>query len=207
MQMNSLQDLYLSKLQMIYDAEQQGLESMPQLMQMVRNEEVRQAFQMHAKQTQEQVRRLEQLFQQHGQQPQRMPCPSMQAMIQEAQQVVQQIQDDDTRDAFLIAAEQGIEHHEIAAYGTARTWARELGLDRDADVLQETLQEEEQADRMLTQIAERRVNPQAAEADRDVTSSMMQGDMADSYGPMGGAGARTQGRSQERGAGGADATR
>ena len=203
MQINSLQDLYLNKLQMIYDAEQQGLESMPQLMQMVQNEEVRQAFQMHAQQTQEQVRRLEQLFQQHGQTPQRMTCQSMQALIQEAQQVVQQVQDPDTRDAFLIAAEQGIEHHEIAAYGTARTWAQELGLDDDADLLQETLEEEEQADRMLTGIAERRVNPQAASAERDVTSGMVQGDMADSVNPMGG---RRSSREMGREIGGADAT-
>jgi ferritin-like metal-binding protein YciE len=202
MQINSLQDLYLNKLQMIYDAEQQGLESMPQLMQMVQNEEVRQAFQMHAQQTQEQVRRLEQLFQQNGQTPQRMTCASMQTLLQEAQQLVQQVQDPDTRDAFLIAAEQAIEHHEIAAYGTARTWAQELGLDMDADLLQETLQEEEQADRMLTQIAERRVNPQAASADRDVTPGAMRGDMADSYGPSGG---RTGTRETGRESGGADA--
>jgi len=164
MPVNSLQDLYLNKLQLIYDAEQQAIETMPRITQMVQNQEVRQAFETHQQQTQQQVQRLEQIFQRAGQQPRRVECTSMRALIQEAQQMSQQIQDPDTLDAFLIGAEQAIEHHEIAAYGTARTWAQQLGMNEDADLLQQTLEEEKQADQMLTQIAESRVNQQAARA-------------------------------------------
>jgi len=164
MPINSLQDLYLNKLQLIYDAEQQAVETMPQITQLVQNQEVRQAFETHQQQTQQQVQRLEQIFQRAGQQPQRVECTSMRALIQEAQQMSQQIQDPDTLDAFLIGAAQAIEHHEIVAYGTARTWAQQLGMSEDADLLQQTLEEEKQADQMLTQIAESRVNQQAARA-------------------------------------------
>jgi ferritin-like metal-binding protein YciE len=164
MPVNSLQDLYLTKLQLIYDAEQQAIETMPRITQMVQNREVRQAFETHQQQTQQQVQRLEQIFQRAGQQPQRAECTSMRALIQEAQQMSQQIQDPDTLDAFLIGAEQAIEHHEIAAYGTVRTWAQQLGMTEDADLLQQTLEEEKQADQMLSQIAESRVNQQAARA-------------------------------------------
>jgi len=137
---------------------------MPQITQMVQNQEVRRAFETHQQQTQQQVQRLEQIFQRAGQQPQRAECTSMRALIQEAQQMSQQIQDPDTLDAFLIGAEQAIEHHEIAAYGTLRTWAQQLGMTEDADLLQQTLEEEKQADQMLSQIAESRVNQQAARA-------------------------------------------
>ena len=108
------------------------------------------------------MRRLEQLFQRQGQRPQPVQCASMRALIQEGQDLVQQVQDPDTRDALIIAAAQAVEHHEIAAYGTARTWARQLGHDEDADLLQQTLREEEQTDKQLTEIAERMVNLAAA---------------------------------------------
>jgi len=111
------------------------------------------------------------------------------------------IHDPDTRDAFIIGAQQAIEHHEIAAYGTARTWAQQLGLDDDADLLQQTLDEEGKADKMLSQIAEQSVNQQASQgADREVgISSGGQGDrMRSSDGSVSG------GRSSVRAERGAD---
>jgi ferritin-like metal-binding protein YciE len=167
--MNSLQDLYQAKLQMIYDAEQQGLQAYPQLLQQIQHDELRQAVQTHMQQTQQQVQQLEQLFQQSGQGgAQRRPCPSMTALIQEAQQMMQQIQDPATREAFLIGAAQAMEHHEIAAYGTARAWAEQLGRDQDVQVLQRILEQEEQTDKLLSQVAERMVNREAAQGDREV---------------------------------------
>ena len=163
MPIGSLQDLYMNKLQMIYDAEQQGLAAMPQLAQQLSNPELQQAFETHRLQTEEQVRRLEQLIQSAGQGAQRVECTSMRALIQEAQQMVSQIQDPSTRDAYLLAAEQAVEHHEMAAYGTARTWAQQLGREEDANLLQQTLQEEEQSDQLLSDIAERMVNQEAAQ--------------------------------------------
>jgi ferritin-like metal-binding protein YciE len=164
MPVNSLQDLYQQKLQMILDAEQQGLQAYPQMLGMVQHQELRQAMQTHMQQTQQQVQQLQQLAQQGGQSMQGgQPCVSMQALIQEAQQVLGQIQDPDTRDAFLICSAQAIEHHEIAAYGTARAWARELGRDQDVQVLEQILDQEKQTDALLTQLAERRVNQEAAQ--------------------------------------------
>lgn len=93
----------------------------------------------------------------------------MRALIQEAQSTLQNIQDPETIDAFVIGAQQAIEHHEIAAYGTARSWAQQLGRDDDARMLQQTLDEEGKADEMLTSIAEGRVNERASQgADREV---------------------------------------
>jgi ferritin-like metal-binding protein YciE len=176
MAINSLQDLYVNKLQKIYDAEQQGLQAMQQLSQMVSNPDARQGLDAHRRQTEEQVRRLEQIFQRQGQRAQGQECASMRALVQETQQMAQQVQDPDTLDAFLISAQQVMEHHEIADYGTARTWARQLGNDEDAQLLQQTLQEEEQADKLLSRIAERNVNVQAAQGDRDVTRSAQRDD-------------------------------
>jgi ferritin-like metal-binding protein YciE len=180
----SLQDLYTQKLQLLLDAEQQGLSAMPQLVQQVQNEQLRMALQQHHQQTEQQVQRLQQLIgnRQSGESMQNAECISMRALIQEAQMLLPNIQDPDTIDAFIIGAQQAIEHHEIAAYGTARTWAQQLGFDEDADLLQETLDEEGQADKMLTQIAERSVNEQASQgSDREVgISSGGQGDRMES---------------------------
>jgi ferritin-like metal-binding protein YciE len=163
MPVDSLQDLYRQKLQMILDAEQQGLQAYPPMLEMVQHQELRQAMQTHMEQTQQQVEQLQRL-QPGGQSMQEgQRCISMQALIQEAQQMLGQVQDPDTRDALLICSAQAIEHHEIAAYGTARAWARELGLDQDVRVLEQILDQEKQTDALLTQLAERRVNQEAAQ--------------------------------------------
>lgn len=168
----SLNDLYLQKLQLLLDAEEQGLQAMPQLAQRVQNSELRNALETHRRQTQQHVERLQRLAQRRAQGPENTPangCISMRALVEEAQTILPTIQDADTLDAFIIGAQQAIEHHEIASYGTARTWARQLGYDEDADLLQQTLDEEGRADELLTQIAERSVNREASQgADREV---------------------------------------
>jgi hypothetical protein len=102
----------------------------------------------------------------------------MRALLQEGEELAPAIQDEDTRDAFLISAQQAVEHHEIAAYGTVRTWARQLDFDDDASVLQAILDEERRADQLLSDVAERMVNPEAASAasDVDVTPRAQPGD-------------------------------
>jgi ferritin-like metal-binding protein YciE len=178
MAITSLQELYLQKLQMIYDAEQQGQQALSRLVQAAHNGDLRSALQAHRQQTEEQVRRLEGLFRTRGESAERIESRSMRALIQEAEQVLPTIQDDDTRDAFLIAAQQAVEHHEIADYGTARTWARQLGFSEDASVLQAILDQERNADKLLSEVAERMVNPEAATAagDVDVTGRAQAGD-------------------------------
>jgi len=165
----SLQDLYFQKLQMMLDAERQGLDAMPALVERVQNPRLRDALEQHHQQSQEHVRRLEQLFKAQGQDAEEMDCPSMTALIEEAQTTLPEIEDEDTADAFIIACVQGIEHHEIASYGTARTWASQLGFREAAEMLQRTLDEEAQADQMLSSIAEQSVNEQASRgSDREV---------------------------------------
>ncbi len=126
MSVNSLDDLYRQKLQLILDAEQQALQAYPQVMQMAQHDELRRALQTHMDQTRQQVEQLQPLMQQRGGQQQ--TCMSMQALIQEAQQMVGQIQDPDTRDAFLIGAAQAM------ATGTQRSQGgtQRTGVDRPA---------------------------------------------------------------------------
>lgn len=164
MPLNSMQDLVVYKLQAIYDAENQALQSYPQIMQSVNSPQLKQALQQHMQQTQDQVQRLEQIFQQMGQSPSSQTCISMQGLIQEAQQLIQQGGSPEVLDAAIIGAAQAIEHHEIAAYGTARTLAQQLGLNDAAKLLEQTLEEEKQTDAMLTQLAEQNVNQKAKQA-------------------------------------------
>ena len=159
----SLQDLYANKLRMIYDAERQALEAQPKMMQMAKNAELRQGFEKHQRETQGQVQRLEQIFQSLGEPALPLECKPVRAMVQEAQEVAAGIQDADTLDAFIVSAAQSLEHHEIAEYGTARAWARQLGREDDARLLQQTLDEEGNADKLLTQVAESMVNRKAAQ--------------------------------------------
>jgi ferritin-like metal-binding protein YciE len=158
----SLNDLYAQKLQLLLDAEQQIVSALPQLAEKAKNDELRKALRQHLGETKTHVQRLQNLVERRGQGAQRRPCESMRAMIQEAQTTLPTIQDPDTIDAFIIGAAQGVEHHEMAAYGTARSWASQLGFNEDADTLQTTLDEEGKADQLLTTIAEDAVNVHAA---------------------------------------------
>ncbi len=164
MPLDSMQDLAVYKLQTIYDAENQALQAYPQIMDAVSSSELQQALQQHVQQTQAQVQRLEQIFQQLGQTPGSQTCASMQGLIQEAQQLIQQGGAPEVLDAAIIGAAQAIEHHEIAAYGTARTMAQQLGMNEAAQLLEQTLEEEKQTDAQLTQLAEQNVNQKAQEA-------------------------------------------
>jgi ferritin-like metal-binding protein YciE len=165
----SLADLYVQKLQLLLEAEEQGLDAIPQLAQIVHDPKLRDTLQTHRRQSLQHILRLEELIASRGRRPRNGECVSMRALIEEAQDTVAMIEDPDTIDAFVIGAQQAIEHHEIAAYGTARSWARQLGLDADADVLQKTLDEERDVDELLSTIAEGRVNERAAQgAEREV---------------------------------------
>ena len=165
----SLADLYVQKLQLLLEAEEQGLDAIPQLAQMVHDAKLRDTLQTHRRQSLQHILRLEELIAARGRRPRNGECVSMRALIEEAQDTVAMIEDPDTIDAFVIGAQQAIEHHEIAAYGTARSWARQLGHDADADVLQKTLDEERDVDELLSTIAEGRVNERAAQgAEREV---------------------------------------
>lgn len=161
MKANSLEELALHSLQDIYDAEQQALKAMPKMMQAASSQELKMAFQQHQQETEQQVQRLEQLFEMMGQKPQGVTCVAMQGLIKEAQEVLTMQGDPAVKDAAIIAAAQKQEHYEIASYGTAATWAKLLGMNDAKMLLGQTLAEEERADKLLTQIAERTVNARA----------------------------------------------
>lgn len=168
MQINSLQDLYESKIQLIADAEQQALKAYPRILEEVQNQQLRQTLQTHMQQSQRQLDQVRQLSQQGGQKAQQQTCLSMQALIREAQQTVGQIQDPAVKDAFLIGAVQAMEHHEIAAYGTAREWALGLGHEQDVRLLENILNEEKQVDEKLTRFAKQSVSQRGMRDDREV---------------------------------------
>lgn len=153
MTMHTLDDLLLHEIQDLYDAEHQLTEALPKMAKAAKSTELRKAFDAHLKQTQEHIKRLEQAFGHLGAKPKRKPCKAMQGLVKEGEEVLSEDMDEDVKDAALIASAQRVEHYEIAGYGTIRTFAYVLGHHDVATAMQQTLDEEEQTDKMLTQIA------------------------------------------------------
>jgi ferritin-like metal-binding protein YciE len=163
MKMNTLKDLYLDELKDIFDAEQQISKALPKMAKEATNEELRAAVEQHLDQTQTQIERLEQIFEELGEKAKGTKCEAAKGLIEEAKSLMDDAEDDDTRDAAIIAAAQKIEHYEIATYGTLRTYAELLGFDEQAELLQETLDEEKETDENLTELAVTCINIEAAE--------------------------------------------
>ena len=153
MQLQSLNDVLTHELQDLYDAEQQLVQALPKMAQAASNQELREAFENHLRETQDHVRRLEDIFGQLGISGSGETCEGMQGLIKEGEKTISTQGDSTAKDAALIAAAQRVEHYEIAAYGTARTLADELDLDEAQDLLDQTLDEEANADKLLTKIA------------------------------------------------------
>lgn len=158
---HNLNDLFIHQMKDLYDAEQRLTDALPKMAEAASNPELRAAFSEHLTQTQTHVRRLEDVFRRLGCEPDRETCHGMKGLIDEGSEIIKAAGDDDTRDAGLIAAAQKVEHYEIASYGTSRTFARELGMEDIAQTLQQTLDEEGDTDKRLTELAEMRINPQA----------------------------------------------
>jgi len=159
--LNSLQDLLVEQLQDLYDAEQQLTEALPKMAKAANNSQLQQAFTSHLTETKGHVDRLAQVFQMMGEKATRKTCKAMKGLIEEGSEVIKENAAPEVKDAALIAAGNRVEHYEMAAYGTVRTFADQLGFSDAARLLQQTLDEEAAADQKLTQIAETRVNPQA----------------------------------------------
>src|SRR5262249_19515322 len=123
---------------------------------------LKQAFQTHLGETQNQVTRLEQVFKMHGQEPKAVDCPAIDGIIEEAEDVAGDVDDKEVLDAALAAAAQAAEHYEISRYGSLIAWAKRLGRNDCANALQKNLDEEKAADAKLTQLAESRLNAKAA---------------------------------------------
>lgn len=167
MPLESLQDLYVEELRDIYSAEQQIIRALPKMAEGANNPELRAAFEEHLQVTQEQVSRLEKIFSELDVKPGGKKCKGMEGLIEEGKEMLEEDADPDVLDAALISAAQRVEHYEIAAYGTVRNYARQLGLDSHVDLLQRTLDEEGETDKRLTTLAESGVNEQALFGRRD----------------------------------------
>jgi len=158
----SLEALLEAELRDLYDAEKQLVRALPKPAKKARDPELRRALQEHRQQTEMHVERLEQVFDLLNKALRGKKCRSMQHLIAEGEEVIGSAKDEETRDAAIVASAQKAEHYEIAGYGAARTWAARLGRRDAADLLQQTLDEEKEADARLTDIAEGAVNAAAA---------------------------------------------
>jgi len=164
MKLRSLEDLLLDQLKDLYHAENQITKALPKMAKAASTPDLRDAFQEHLQQTEQQIERLEQVFAILGVKARGKKCQAMEGLIEEGSELIKEEAEPAVKDAGLIAAAQKVEHYEMAGYGCVRTWARQLGLEEIADLLQETLQEEEDTDMKLTRLAENMVNLEAAHA-------------------------------------------
>jgi len=161
MKITDLHTLLVHELKDLYSAETQLLKALPQMAQAAKHSQLATAFRSHLEETREHVRRLETIFEGLDYEPGGQHCKGMEGLIAEGEDMVEEDAPDDVKDAGLITAAQRVEHYEMAGYGCARTFARQLGLDKIADLLQKTLDEEGAADKKLTSIAERSINQEA----------------------------------------------
>jgi ferritin-like metal-binding protein YciE len=160
-QVTTLQDWMINDLKDLYSAENQILEALPKMEKAATLAALKKAFATHLQQTKEHVKRLEQIFESLGKSPTGKKCKGMEGVIKEGAEVLDADMSPEVRDAALISAAQRVEHYEMAAYGTARTYAEELGNDSIAALLEQTLNEEQETDRLLTELAESQVNVKA----------------------------------------------
>ena len=165
MKTGTLEDLLTDELKDLYSAENQILKALPKMAKSAQSEELRMAFEEHLEQTKEQVRRIEQICEDINVSPRGKKCVGMEGLIEEGKEVMQEELDADSMDAGLIGAAQKVEHYEMAAYGTARAHARQLGFNRAVSLLEKTLEEEKTTDEKLTKLAENQINVQAAMQD------------------------------------------
>ena len=162
MKLQSLEDVLMAELSDLMSAEKQLVKALPKVAEAASSKELREAIEHHLDETRGHVQRLEQVFESLGADAESEHCEAMEGLIGEGEEIVEADGDNAAKDAALIGAAQRVEHYEIAAYGTARTLAEQLGKEDAAALLQETLDEESAADQTLTKIAVSRVNERAA---------------------------------------------
>ena len=161
MKIETMEDLFLEQVEDLYDAERRLVKALPKMAEASTSQSLRQAFESHLLESEGHVSRLENIFRTLGQDPKAQTCDAMKGLVSEGEDLIGDIERSSLRDAGIIAAANRVEHYEIAAYGSARTFAQILGLNEAVSLLEQTLQEEKNADRKLTQIAESMVNDEA----------------------------------------------
>ncbi len=164
MKSNDVLQVYVSELQELRSVEAQLVQALPKMAQAAKHPELKQALEQHLEETRSHQQQVEAILRRRGAEPREHVDQAIQAIIREAEKMMQMLQDPDLRDAEMIGSAQRVEHYEIAAYGTLATYAKGLGREDDARVLHTILEQEKKADALLTQIAEGIVNPDALSA-------------------------------------------
>jgi ferritin-like metal-binding protein YciE len=159
---NDLRDLFTDTLKDIYFAEKQILRALPKMAKTAASPALREAFEHHREETEGQVERIERIFEAMGKPARAKTCDAILGIIEEAKEIMEDYKGADALDAGLVASGQAVEHYEIARYGTLKTWAQQLGMKDAVSLLDETLQEEIKADKLLTQLAMGSINQKAA---------------------------------------------
>jgi ferritin-like metal-binding protein YciE len=160
MEIDTLKDLYVEELKDLYSAEKQLVKALPKMAKAAQDKQLQQAFRNHLKETEQHVTRIEQICQALGVSPRGKKCVGMEGLIEEGNEMINEA-NPEAIDAGLISKAQHVEHYEMAGYGTVRTYARQLGYDDQAELLQQTLDEEGKADHLLTSLAEAGINIEA----------------------------------------------
>jgi ferritin-like metal-binding protein YciE len=153
MKESSFHGLFVDQLRDLYDAEQQIIQALPDVIEGVSGEELRKALEHHLELTHGHAERLEKIFSDLGETPTGKSCKGMEGLLEEGEEAIKDHAPGVLRDALIIGGAQRIEHYEISGYGTAKAWAEELDLEEVVDLLDETLDEEAEADEKLTSIA------------------------------------------------------
>ncbi len=159
----TMDDLFVHTLRDIYYAEKQIEKALPKMIDKATNPALKAGFEKHLEETKEHIERVEKVFEMHDVAAKAVNCPAIDGILKEADEVSGEVDDKQVLDAALIASAQAVEHYEMTRYGTLIAWANELGRSDCAAVLEENLREEKATDKKLTEMAESRVNLQAAE--------------------------------------------
>lgn len=161
MELETLKDLYIEEIKDLYSAEKMLVKALPKMAKAANDKNLQQAFRTHLKETAQHAARLEQICKELGVSPRGKKCVGMEGLIEEGNELISEDPDPDVLDAGLISKAQHVEHYEIAGYGTVRTYARQLGFENQAELLQQTLDEEGRTDHLLTELAESGINVEA----------------------------------------------
>jgi ferritin-like metal-binding protein YciE len=165
MKLDSMASLYVSELRDMYSAEKQLIAALPKMAKAASTPDLAEAFQNHLLETKEHLERLNSIFEGLGEKPGRDKCEAMAGLVEEGKEVIDAKGEDDIRDAALIVAAQKVEHYEIAGYGSLCVFAKLMGRRQDAKLLGQILEEEKNADLLLTSLAESHINAEASRAE------------------------------------------
>jgi ferritin-like metal-binding protein YciE len=174
--LKTLDDLFLKEIRDLYSAENQILKALPKMAKKATSEALKEALNQHLEVTKGQVERLEKIFTDLGKSSRGPKCAAMEGLVEEGKELLEADAEGAVLDAGIIGACQRIEHYEMAGYGTARTLAQHLGLQEAADLLQETLDEEGDADKQLTELAETEINIEAEAAGEEEEEEVVEAD-------------------------------